>query len=618
MPTNDPHIKAILQTLPEKGGVYRYYDKNGTIIYVGKAKNLKKRVVSYFRKEQLHPRVRLLVKNVADIQYTVVDTEYDALLLENNLIKEYKPKYNVQLKDDKTYPWLCITDDCFPRLFPTRRKTEENARYFGPYASVKMMNALLETVEEIYPLRKCKLNLTEKKIHSGKFKPCLNYHIKKCHGICIGKQSAESYRESITHIINIIRGNIALVISELRSKMMIYANDTEFEKAHEVKLKIELLEKYQAKSTIVSSSINNVDVFGIIGDDTAVYVCGFKVVNGSIVQTQTVSIRQQLNETLEDILLYAVVGFRKNFNSTAREIIVPYPLDFDIDGAAVVVPEKGDKYKLLQLAYRNAMGYMHEIHKQKELSNPEQHRRELLETMQKDLQLPCPPAYIECFDNSNIQGKYPVSSMVCFRNGKPSKKEYRIFHVKSDKPDDFSTMAETIQRRYEHLREEGMPLPDLIVVDGGKGQVSAAYAVLQKMGLADKISLLGIAKRLEEIYRPNDPIPLFVDKKSETQRIIQYLRDEAHRFGIMHHRKRRDKAMKQTDLTNIQGIGENMAAKLLSVFRSVSVIKNASLEDIARVIGSARAATLYNYYHTDLSSSSARPPQDLTEKDEHS
>jgi excinuclease ABC subunit C len=598
MQIDNPHIKMLLQTLPESGGVYRYYDKDETIIYVGKAKNIKKRVTSYFQKEPVHPRLALLVKNIADIRYTIVDTEYDALLLENNLIKEYQPKYNVQLKDDKTYPWLCITDECFPRLFPVRKKTEAKARYFGPYASVKVMNALLETIAEIYPLRKCKLRLTEENIHSGKFKPCLNYHIKKCPGICIGKQSAESYKENITHIIHIIQGNTSFVINGLKKKMMSYAKDMEFEKAHETKLKLDLLEKYQAKSTIVSSMINNVDVFGIIGDSTAAYVCCFKVVNGAIVQTQTVSIRQQLNERLEDILLYAVVEFRKNFNSTAREIITPYLLDFDIDGAEVVVPGKGDKHKLLQLAYRNAMGYMHEVHKQKELSNPEQHRRELLETMQKDLQLPRPPVYIECFDNSNIQGKYPVSSMVCFRNGKPSKKEYRIFHVKSvDKPDDFSTMAETIQRRYEHLQEEGLPFPDLIVVDGGKGQVSATYTVLEKMRLADKIPLIGIAKRLEEIYRPNDPIPLFVDKKSETQRIIQHLRDEAHRFGIMHHRKRRDKAMKQTELTNIQGIGENIAAKLLSVFRSVSVIKNTSLEDLSRIIGTTRAITLYNHYH---------------------
>jgi excinuclease ABC subunit C len=596
-----PHIESILKTLPEKSGVYRYFDKMGTIIYVGKAKNLKKRVYSYFHKEQLHPLTQMLVKRIVDIQYTVVDTEYDALLLENNLIKKWRPKFNIQLKDDKTYPYLCITDEVFPRLFATRHKSDENARYFGPYASVKVMNALLETISEVYPLRKCKLNLTEENIQAKKFKPCLNFHIKKCQGVCVGKINRDAYLEFINYVVNIIKGNTALVINEMKNKMMIYANDMAFEKAHTVKMQLALLEKYQAKSTIVSADINNVDVFNIAADDLATYVCYFNVVNGAIIQTQTLSIKPQLNETLEEILLYAIVDLRKTFHSTAKEIIVPYQPDFDIDAALITVPKAGDKYKLLQLTYRNAMAYMHEAQKQKELSNPETHKRQLLETMQKDLQLPHPPSYIECFDNSNIQGKYPVSSMVCFRNGKPSKKEYRIFNVKSvDKPDDFSTMAEAITRRYSRLEKEGQPLPDLIVVDGGKGQVSAAYNILKQLNLEDKIPLLGIAKRLEEIYRPNDPIPLFVDKKSETQRIIQHLRDEAHRFGISHHRKRRDKAMMQTELTHIQGIGEQNAAKLLSVFRSVSVIKNASLEDLERVLGKVKAGTVYNYYHTRL------------------
>ena len=595
-----PHIESILKTLPEKSGIYKYLNKEGVIIYVGKAKNLKKRVYSYFHKEQIHPITQMLVQRIADIQYTVVDTEYDALLLENNLIKELRPKYNIQLKDDKTYPWLCITNEDFPRLFPTRKKTDEHARYFGPYAAVKVMHTLLETISELYPLRKCQLYLTEENIKSGKFKPCLNFHIKRCHGVCANKISKEAYHEYINYIVNIIQGNIALVICEMKTKMMIYANNMAFEKAQDVKMQLALLEKYQAKSTIVSDTITNVDVFNIAADDLAAYVCYFNVVNGAIVQTHTLSIKPQLNETLNEILLYAIVDLRKTFQSTAKEIIVPYKPDFEID-AVISVPKSGDKNKLLLLAYRNAMAYMHEAQKQKELSNPETHKKQLLQTMQKDLQLPHPPAYIECFDNSNIQGKYPVSSMVCFRNGKPSKKEYRIFNVKSvDKPDDFSTMAEAITRRYSRLQEEGQPLPDLIVVDGGKGQVSAAYNILKQLHLEEKIPLLGIAKRLEEIYRPNDPIPLFVDKKSETQRIIQHLRDEAHRFGISHHRKRRDKAMMQTELTHIHGIGEVIAAELLSVFRSVSVIKNASLEDLERVIGKSKAKTLYNYYHTSI------------------
>jgi excinuclease ABC subunit C len=602
----NPHIESILKTLPEKSGVYRYYNKEGIIIYVGKAKSLKKRVSSYFHKEPLSSRLRLLIRNIADIQYTVVDTEYDALLLENNFIKEYQPKYNVLLKDDKTYPCLCITNEVVPRLYPTRKKTNPDARYFGPYASAKMMNLLLETIKDLYPLRDCYLNLTAETIQANKFKPCLNYHIKKCLGICIGKQTIESYHENMTHIVHIIQGKTALVIQELKKKMMDYAAEMAFEKAHEVKMQLVLLEKYKAKSTIVNPGINNIDVFGVAIDEAVAitYICYFHVVNGSIIQTQTLSVKQQLNETPAEILLYAIADFRNIFHSTATEMIVPYPLDFDLGEVAVVIPKRGDKYKLLQLAYRNAMGYMHEVQKQKELSNPELHKTRLLETMQKDLQLPHPPAYIECFDNSNIQGKYPVSSMVCFRNGKPSKKEYRIFNVKTvDKPDDFSTMAEAITRRYTRLREEGKPLPDLIVVDGGKGQVSAAYTVLKQLKLETIIPLLGIAKRMEEIYRPNDAIPLFVDKKSETQRIIQHLRDEAHRFGISHHRKRRDKAMMKTELTNIQGIGATTAAKLLSRFRSVRVIQNASLEDLERVVGSTRAITLYTYYHTDLNDS---------------
>ena len=593
-----PHIESILKTLPENSGVYRYFDKEGTIIYVGKAKNLKKRVSSYFQKEDLHPRTQLLVKNIADIQYTAVDTEYDALLLENNLIKEYQPRFNIQLKDDKTYPWLCLTNDDFPRLFSTRKKINNGYRYFGPYASVKMMHLLLDTVAELFKLRRCKLYLTEKNTGMNKFKPCLNFHIKNCVGVCVGKQSKREYNENINHVVHIIQGKTSLVINDLKEKMLHFASEMAFEKAHEIKLQLQLLEKYQAKSTIVSETISDVDVFAIDGDAIGVFVCYFNVVNGAIVRTHTLSVKQQLDETYEDILLYAVVDIRKRFLSKATEIITPYPLDFDMRDVKVTVPKLGEKYKLLQLAYKNAMEYKHNMQKQRELSNPETHRNELLETMQKDLLLPTKPVCIECFDNSNIQGKFPVSSMVCFRNGKPSTKEYRIFNVQNlDTPDDFSTMKEVITRRYSRLQSEGSPLPDLIIVDGGKGQVSAAYSVLKQLHLEEKIPLLGIAERLEEIYRPNDPIPLFVDKKSETQRVIQHIRDEAHRFAISHHRKRRDKALMKTELTNIQGVGEATAAKLLTVFRSVSVIKNAKTEDLEKVVGLARAQTIYNFYH---------------------
>ena len=593
------HIESILKVLPETSGVYRYYDKEGTIIYVGKAKNLKKRVSSYFQREQIAPRTQLLVRHIVDIQYTAVDTEFDALLLENNLIKEYRPRYNVMLKDDKTYPWLCLTDEDFPRLFATRKKINNGSRYFGPYSLVKTMHLLQETIAEMFRLRRCKLHLTEENTRKSKLKPCLNFHIKKCAGVCVGKQNREDYQESVRHVINIIQGNTSLVLNDLREKMMRFASETAFEKAHEMKLQIQLLEKYQAKSTIVSETINNVDVFAIDGDAAAAYVCYFNVVNGAIVKTHTLSVKQQLDESYEDILLYAVVDIRRRFASNAQEIIVPYPLDFDIGKVKITVaPKQGEKRHLLQLAHKNAMEYKHNMQKQQEFSNPEKHRKELLETMQKDLLLPVQPAYIECFDNSNIQGKFPVSSMVCFRNGKPSVKEYRIFNVRDlDTPDDFSTMEEVIQRRYSRLQTEGSPLPDLIIVDGGKGQVSAAYNVLKALNL-EKIPLLGIAKRLEEIYRPDDPIPLFVDKKSETQRVIQHIRDEAHRFAISHHRKRRDKALMKTELTNIQGIGEATAAKLLSIFRSVSVIKNTKIEDLEKIVGAARASTIYNFYHT--------------------
>ena len=596
------HIAHILKTLPEQSGVYRYYNDESTIIYVGKAKNLKRRVSSYFNKEHHHRKLQALISNIADIQYTVVDTENDALLLENNLIKQYQPKYNILLKDDKTYPWLCITHEPFPRLFPTRKKTDPKSKYFGPYSSVKALHSLLDTLAELFPLRSCKMPLTQEAISNHKYKPCLDYHIKKCMAPCVAYQSAEDYQANIRQIEQILKGNTTFVINELKEKMMAYAAEMNFEKAQEVKEKIMLLQTYQSRSIVLSETLHNVEVYAIVGDVEAAYICYFNVVNGAIVSTQTLMVKQALDESLEDLLLYAIVDIRNNATNPSKEIIVPFAFDFELADVKVVVPKSGEKYKLLKFAMHNAANYMNEKQRQKELSNPELHRIQLLETMQKDMQLPKPPAYIECFDNSNIQGQFPVSSMVCFRNGRPSKSEYRIYNVKTvDKPDDFTTMAEVLTRRYSRLLKEEKPLPDLIVVDGGKGQVSAAYQVLKQLGLENTIPLLGIAKRLEEIYRPNDPIPLFIDKKSETQRIIQHLRDEAHRFGITHHRNKRDKDLIKTELTNIQGIGEQIAAKLLSTFRSVSVIKNASLEDLEQVIGKSKALNVYNYYHAIVS-----------------
>lgn len=600
METNQ-HIRNLLKTLPTQSGVYRFFDKDNNIIYIGKAKNLKNRVSSYFNKEHTHRKLRTLVASITDLAYTVVDSESDALLLENNLIKKHQPKYNILLKDDKTYPWICITNETFPRMFPTRKRNIPSARYFGPYPSGKILHTLLDTLSELYPLRSCKLNISSESIANGKNRPCLDYHIKKCFAPCIGNQSQEDYENNIKQIIHILQGNTAIVLNELKEQMMNFAKEMAFEQAQIIKEKIILLEQYQSKSTVLSNTKNNVEVFGIVGDTVAAYLCYFKIDNGAIVQTQNFLIKQNLNETLDELLLYAIVDLRNTYQSKATEIIIPYPVDFEINNVKITIPKQGEKLNLLKLAMHNANNYMYEQQRQKELSNPELHRQQLLETMQKDLQLPRPPAYIECFDNSNIQGHFPVSSMVCFRNGKPSKKEYRIFNVKSvEQADDFATMAEALTRRYKRLLDENSPLPDLIIVDGGKGQVSAAYTVLQQLGLSDKIPLLGIAKKLEDIYRPNDPLPLYVDKKSETQRILQHLRDEAHRFGITRHRKKRDKAMIQTELTNIPGIGEQYAAKLLTTFRSVRVIKNASISDLEKIVGQQRAIDIFNYFHTTI------------------
>ena len=592
-------VKIAIPLIPRRPGCYLMKDKDDKVIYIGKAKNLYNRVSQYFLRPQAG-KVQAMVSHVDHFETIITKTDKEAFLLEHNLIHTYYPRYNILLKDDKTYPWLCITNENFPRLFPTRRKLYGDAKYFGPYPSGKTLHHLLDTLSELYPLRSCKLSLTKENIQAEKYRPCLDYHIKKCLGACIGAQSQEDYQNNIRQIINILEGNTHLVIRELKSKMMDFAKAMEFEKAQKVKEQIELLEQYQAKSTVLSNTLdNNVEVYGIVGDAVAAYLCYFDVVNGAIIQTRNFIIKQNLEESLEELLQMAIVEVRNGKTNKAKEIIVPYSLEFAIDHTKVCIPQRGEKQKLLELAMHNATNYMYEQQRQKELSNPELHRQQLLDTMQKDLQLPRPPAYIECFDNSNIQGKFPVSSMVCFRNGKPSKSEYRIFHVKTvDQADDFATMAEALTRRYGRLIEENKPLPDLIVVDGGKGQVSAAYEVLKALHLETTIPLLGIAKRLEEIYRPNDPIPLYVDKKSETQRIIQHLRDEAHRFGITHHRKLREKALLQTELTNIQGVGEQMAAKLLHVFRSVKIIKNTSEEDLAKVVGPARAKTIYNFYHS--------------------
>ncbi len=593
------HISNIIRDLPERPGIYEYYDKEGTIIYVGKAKNLKKRVSSYFtRDESLTGKVRVLVQKIVDIKYVVVDTELDALLLENNLIKKYQPRYNVLLKDDKTYPWICIKNEPFPRIFSTRHRINDGSDYFGPYASGKMMHTLLDLIRQLYKIRSCSLNLSAAAIKNGKYKVCLEYHINNCLGPCERLQSEEDYRSTLNEIKNIIKGNISVVRQQLAIHMKTYAEAYEFEKAQIVKEKIELLDRYQSKSTIVNPSINNVDIFSLIEDTTSAYVNFMKVINGAIIQSHTIEIRKKLDESAEEILLIAITELRERFDSDASEIIIPFKPEVEFPGVTYTTPIRGEKKKLLELSERNAKYYQIEKHKQIERVDPERHTKRIMTQMQSDLRLKEEPRRIECFDNSKIQGAYPVAAMVVFLDGKPAKGEYRHFNIKTvEGPNDFASMEEIIFRRYKRVLEENQSLPQLIIVDGGKGQLSSALISIDKLGLRGKVAIIGIAKKLEEIYYPGDSLPLYIDKKSETLKIIQQLRDEAHRFGITHHRKRREKGTIKTELTEIQGIGENTSTLLLRKFRSVKAIKEASLGDIQRTAGLAKGKIVYDFFN---------------------
>jgi excinuclease ABC subunit C len=554
--------------LPDKPGVYRYLDKEGKVIYVGKAKNLKKRVLSYFTKTRQSGKLRLLVKKIADIKFVVTDTESDALLLENNLIKKYQPRYNIQLKDDKSFPWICIKNEPFPRVFPTRNPVKDGSEYYGPYTSVKMMRSLLDIIKQLYPLRTCKLNLTKKNIEKGKFKVCLEYHIGNCKAPCVGRQSEEEYNRQIDQVRAIIKGNISDIIKELRSLMFDFAGKMEFEQAQMIKEKIEILENHQSRSTIVNPKINNVDVISIVDEEELAWVNWLKVVNGSIVQAHSVEVKKKLNESPQELLLLTLTDFRQRFESRSPEIIVPFMPDVDLPGVKFTVPKRGDKKQLLDLSYRNAMFYRMERNKQRELVDPDRHARRIMQTMKKDLRMKETPEVIECFDNSNFQGDEPVAAMVQFVKARPNKKEYRHFNIKTvEGPNDFASMEEIIERRYGRLLRENKPLPQLIVVDGGKGQLSSAVKSLKKLGLFGKVTIIGIAKKLEELYFPGDPVPLYLDKTSETLKVIQQLRDEAHRFGITHHRKRRDKKTVKSELTEIEGVGFATAQKLLRKFK---------------------------------------------------
>ena len=595
------HLETIVRNLPQKPGVYQYFDDKNRIIYVGKAKNLKKRVSSYFSKiNSISGKVQMLVRKIADIRYIVVDTEQDAFLLENNLIKKYRPHYNVALKDDKTFPWICIRNEPFPRVYSTRHMLRDGSTYFGPYANVKLMHTLLDLSRQLYPLRNCNLNLTEKNINAGKFKVCLEYHLGNCKGPCEGLQTSEDYDLSIASIKEIIKGNLQAVNRQLKELMLEYAGRMEFEKAHLIKEKLGLLEKFQSKSTVVNPAINNVDVFSILPDITTAYVNFMKVMNGAIIQVHTIELVKKLDETPEELLSIAVTDIRQRFESQAPEIIVPFTFEYEFPGVTLTVPKIGDKKKLLELSERNVKYYQLEKEKQKELVDPGHRSKRILDQMTKDLRMTEPPAHIECFDNSNIQGMYPVASMVCFRDAKPDKSEYRHFNIKTvEGPNDFASMEEIIYRRYKRLQEENTPLPQLIIVDGGKGQLSAAMKSLKKLGLNGKMTVIGIAKKLEEIYYPNDPLPLYLDKKSETLRIIQQMRDEAHRFGITHHRRRRDKGTIKAQLTEIEGIGNAINQVLLRKFKSVKNIQVATLGELQETIGKAKGNVVYQHFHPE-------------------
>lgn len=595
------HLEDTLSKLPRKPGVYRYFNSEGEIIYIGKAKDLKARVTSYFRQEHDSFKTRQLVKKIQKIEFTLVDTEMDALLLENLLIKHHQPRYNINLKDDKTYPFIKITRERFPKIFPTRQFVRDGSEYLGPYASVHVMYTLLELLKRLYPVRNCNLNLSESNIQSGKFKVCMEYQIGNCKGPCEGLQTEADYLASMTSMKNILKGNLSEAVRHLRHEMDLAASELKFEEAHRYKMKLDLLQDYQAKSTIVSTTVHNVDVFSIAEEDHFAFVNFLRVMNGMIIQTQTIELRKKLDETKEELLLQAIGEMRNRYGNTTREIVVPFPIDLQSDERiSVLVPQAGDKRKLLELSLKNVYYFKKEKISQYEKLNPDLRTDRLMNQMQKDLGLDRQPRRIECFDNSNFQGAFPVSAMVCFIDGKPAKSEYRHFKVRTvEGPNDFDTMKEVITRRYTRVLEEEWPLPDLIVVDGGKGQLSMAVDALLALGIYGKVPIMGIAKRLEELYKPGDEIPLYIDKKSETLKIIQQLRDEAHRFGITHHRKLRDKGTLRTDLEDIEGIGDKTAEKLLQHFRSVKKLAEATEREIAGVVGSDKARKVYHYFQNN-------------------
>ncbi len=583
-------LKAKIRVLPNKPGVYQYYDAEGVILYVGKAKDLKKRVASYFNKNLDSGKTRILVRQIVEIKYIVVDTELDALLLENNLIKKYQPKYNIQLKDDKTYPWICIKKEPFPRIFTTRRLIKDGSKYYGPYPSVKVINTLILLIRDIYPLRTCSLDLSEKKITEGKHKVCLEYHLGNCKGPCIGEESVEDYGEYIQNIEHILKGNLGQVIQSLKGMMTQFAADLKFEEAQGIKSKISIIEQYKAKSTVVSPRIHQVDVITVLQDTKRAFVNYLVINNGSIIHGLTVEVNKKLNESASDIIAYVLPDMRERYDSQSKEVILEEAVDFELAGIDFFIPQRGDKKALIDLSARNCRFFQLEKNKQEKITQPERHTERILERIKIDFRLPDSPVHIECFDNSNIQGEHAVSACVVFKNAKPSKKDYRHFNIKTVVgADDFASMEEVVYRRYKRMLDENMSLPQLIVIDGGKGQLSSSLAALEKLNLRGKVAIVGIAKRLEEIFFPGDSLPIYIDKRSESLKIIQHMRNEAHRFGITHHRNKRSKAALTSELTEIKGIGPKTHEDLMIRFKTVKAIKDASLEELTKEIGLAKA-----------------------------
>lgn len=591
-------LKEKISILPDTPGVYMYFDAEGTVIYVGKAKNLKRRVSSYFNRTHDRLRTNLLVRAIADMKYIVVPTEQDALNLESSMIKEYQPRYNVLLKDDKSYPWICVTNELYPRVFMTHNKLKNGAKYFGPYTNSAMARTVIGLLGELFPIRTCRVPITPESVERGKGRLCLEYHMKRCKGCCRGMISPEEYRTYIDRIMQILRGDTQQLMDYLRSEMERLSEQLRFEEAQELKEQYKLVERYRAKSVIVSQTIEDIDVFGIEDDDRDVYVNYMHVRCGAVVKSVTLQYKRRLDETTEEMLVYAMQEIKESLDVTYDEVIVPVIPDVEMPGVKFIVPQRGDKAKLLEVSTRNARQRKIDTLKQMEKSNPEKRLERTLERMKSDFRLTELPRHIECFDNSNTQGTNPVASCVVFRNAKPCKRDYRHFNIKTvEGPDDFASMKEVLTRRYTRLMQEGEGLPQLIVVDGGKGQLSSAVEALEEIGLRGKIAVVGIAKRLEEIYFPGDSVPLYIDKNSESLRVVQQLRDEAHRFGITHHRNRRSKSQLVSELDGIKGIGEVTAATLIKHFKSVKRIREATLDAIAEVVGPAKARIVHDGLH---------------------